>query len=73
MTWFDHDGHTWPEHAHPEDRVEVQYRFGGHHIDTVAAIWRLDGWKYEGFPDESDIIKYRLLSPLDTVSRHGTL
>lgn len=64
MTWYAHDGQSWPEHAHPEDRVEVQYRFGGHFIATVVEIWRLDGWKYEAFPDVSDIVKYRILGEL---------
>lgn len=65
MIWYEHDGASWPEHAHPEDRVEVQYRFGGHYIATVLEIWRLDGWQYDGFPDVSDIIKYRLLDGRD--------
>lgn len=61
-TWHEHDGQSWPAEAHPEDRVEVRYRFGGHHFDRVDSIWRLDGWEWDAFPDASDIMTYRVVS-----------
>lgn len=60
--WYNHDGQSWPEEAHPEEMVEVRYRGGQKWTATVETIWRLDGWKWDAFPDVSDIVRYRVLA-----------
>lgn len=61
--WYDHDGQSWPEHAHPEDKVEVVYRDGMTDIDRVEYYWSEIDLENEWvwIDGSCEIVKYRLV------------
>ncbi len=63
--WHEHDGGSWPEEAHPEDQIEVQYRDGSKCSGRVVSFWdekdENNLWMHSKYPDIQDILRYRLI------------
>jgi hypothetical protein len=64
--WHEHDGGPWPEHADPEDLVEVEYRDGLSGTKYVRSAWsdddKLNLWLHQDPPSMSDIMRYRIIT-----------
>lgn len=61
--WHEHDGQAWPEHANPEDYVEVEFRDGMRSRILVNVAWSehddANLWHHTG--GTSDITRYRVI------------
>jgi len=58
--WFEHDGQSWPEHAHPEDVVEVKFPDGP---AVFGGCTVMDWWSSEDrYNDWFRITHYRVIT-----------
>lgn len=59
-SWYEHDGESWPEHAHPEEVVEFEREDGSIGIERVNNLWDRKEWKWAD--KGRDIVRYRVRS-----------
>lgn len=57
--WYEHDGDPWPEHAHPEDVVEIEREDGTMAKERVTHLWDRGEWKWRD--KGRDIVRYRVI------------